>query len=76
MPYCLTGHGMQGATVQQAVVVASPRELTAGWSYTELSRARGQTRLLIYDHKLAEEHSEFAPAEQRPTAPAASSSRA
>ena len=66
--YCLTGHGMQGGTVEQALVVASPRDLTAGWSYTALSRARGQTRLLIYDHQLAEERSEFAPAEQRPTA--------
>lgn len=26
-----------------------PRDLTAGWSYTALSRARGQTRLLIHD---------------------------
>ena len=66
--YCLTGHGMQGQTVEQAVVVASPRQLTAGWTYTALSRARGQTRLLIYEHQLAEERSEFAPGEQRPTA--------
>ena len=44
--YALTGHGMQGATVEAAIVVASPRDLTAGWSYTALSRARGQTRLL------------------------------
>ena len=66
--YCLTGHGMQGATVEQAVVVASPRELTAGWSYTALSRSRAETRLLIYDHQRAGERSEFAPGEQRPTA--------
>ena len=39
--YALTGHGMQGGTVETAVVVASPRDLTAGWSYTALSRARG-----------------------------------
>ena len=64
--YSLTGHGMQGGTVETAVVVASPRDLTAGWSYTALSRARGETRLLIYDHQLAGERSEFAPAEQRP----------
>ena len=38
--YALTGHGMQGATVEAAIVVASPRDLTAGWSYTALSRAR------------------------------------
>jgi hypothetical protein len=63
--YALTGHGMQGGTVETALVVASPRDLTAGWSYTALSRARGQTRLLIYDdQQLAEERGEFAPAGQ------------
>ncbi|MGI8800834.1 MAG: ATP-dependent DNA helicase [Solirubrobacteraceae bacterium] len=46
--YALTGHGMQGATVERAFVVASPRDLTAGWSYTALSRARATTRLLIH----------------------------
>ncbi|MGA2321552.1 MAG: MobF family relaxase [Solirubrobacteraceae bacterium] len=66
--YSLTGHGMQGGTVERALVVASPRDLTAGWSYTALSRARGQTRLLIYDHRPAAERSEFAPADQTPTA--------
>ena len=44
--YALTGHGMQGGTVETANVIASPHDLTAGWSYTALSRARGQTRLL------------------------------
>jgi conjugative relaxase-like TrwC/TraI family protein len=47
--YALTGHGMQGGTVEQATVVASPHELSRGWSYTALSRARGQTRLLVRD---------------------------
>ena len=47
--YALTGHGMQGATVEQATVVADVSELTRGWSYTALSRARGQTRLLVRD---------------------------
>ncbi len=45
--YCLTGHGMQGGTVEQAIVVAEPPDLTAGWSYTALSRARGETHLLL-----------------------------
>ena len=45
--YCLTGHGMQGGTVERAFVVASPEDLTAGWSYSALSRARGATQLLI-----------------------------
>jgi hypothetical protein len=65
--YSLTGHGMQGGTVETALVVASPRDLTAGWSYTALSRARGETRLLIYDHQLTEGRGEFAPSEQTPS---------
>ncbi len=59
--YALTGHGMQGGTVEAAVVVASPRDLTAGWSYTALSRARGETRLLIHDEQFSKERSDFAP---------------
>jgi hypothetical protein len=47
--YALTGHGMQGGTVERATVVASIGELTGGWSYTALSRARGETRLLVRD---------------------------
>jgi conjugative relaxase-like TrwC/TraI family protein len=61
--YALTGHGMQGGTVEQAIVIAAPHELTAGWSYTALSRARGQTRLLVTTHQPAElEREEIAPA--------------
>ena len=66
--YALTGHGMQGGTVEAATVVASPHDLTAGWSYTALSRARGHTRLLIYEDRYAEERSEFAPTDQTPAA--------
>jgi conjugative relaxase-like TrwC/TraI family protein len=47
--YALTGHGMQGGTVEQATVLAGPHELSRSWSYTALSRARGQTRLLVHD---------------------------
>jgi conjugative relaxase-like TrwC/TraI family protein len=65
--YALTGHSMQGGTVERAIVVASPRDLTAGWSYTTLSRARGETRLLVYSHGTADERNEFAPAEQTRT---------
>ena len=65
--YALTGHGMQGGTVEAATVVATPHDLTAGWSYTALSRARGHTRLLIYEESYAEERSEFAPTDQTPT---------
>ena len=49
--YCLTGHGMQGGTVERAIVVASSQDLTAGWSYSALSRARGATRLLVADEE-------------------------
>ncbi len=66
--YALTAHGMQGGTLERAVVLASPRELTAGWSYTALSRARGETRLLIYDRQPAEGRDEYAPTEHAPTA--------
>ncbi len=65
--YSLTGHGMQGGTIEGAIVVASPRDLTAGWSYTALSRARETTRLLVYDDDLEPERSEFAPTDQTPT---------
>jgi conjugative relaxase-like TrwC/TraI family protein len=58
--YALTGHSMQGGTVERAIVLASPRDLTAGWSYTALSRARGETRVLIVDAH-DNERSEFAP---------------
>lgn len=62
--YCLTGHGMQGGTVEHATVVAAPRHLTRGWSYTALSRARGTTRLHIDGtaDRVAE-RDEIAPAE-------------
>ena len=59
--YALTGHGMQGATVEAAIVVATPRDLTAGWSYTALSRARASTRLLIHDEHPARERADHAP---------------
>lgn len=64
--YCLTGHGMQGGTVERAVVVASPQDLTAGWSYSALSRARGATRLLIADSDRHQaDRAEHAPLGQR-----------
>ena len=47
LAYCLTGHGMQGATVEHATVVAAPGDLSRGWSYTALSRARGESQLHI-----------------------------
>ena len=65
--YCLTGHGMQGGTVERAVVVASPQDLTRGWSYSALSRARGATRLLIADtDRHQADRAEHAPADAQP----------
>jgi conjugative relaxase-like TrwC/TraI family protein len=65
--YCLTGHGMQGATVESVIVIASPEDLTAGWSYSALSRARGQTRLLIADTERRDaDRADHAPEGQRP----------
>jgi hypothetical protein len=40
---------MQGATIEHATVVAAPHDLTRGWSYTALSRARDETRVLLRD---------------------------
>ena len=66
--YCLTGHGMQGGTVERAFVVASPEDLTRGWSYSALSRARESTRLLVADlDRRHAERAELAPREARPT---------
>jgi hypothetical protein len=62
--YALTGHGMQGGTVQAAIVLASPHDLSAGWSYTALSRARSETRLLVYEDKLDQERREYARADR------------
>jgi hypothetical protein len=64
--YALTGHGMQGGTVEQATVVASPHDLSRGWSYTALSRARGQTRLLVHEGDAA--RGEYAPSSRTPAA--------
>jgi conjugative relaxase-like TrwC/TraI family protein len=68
--YCLTGHGMQGGTVEHATVVATPRALTRGWSYTALSRARASTRLHIDGQDVPAgaqaERAELAPHDARP----------
>jgi hypothetical protein len=63
--YALTGHGMQGGTVERAFVVAAPHELTRGWSYTALSRARDQTRLFVISDHEQRDREELAPGERR-----------
>ncbi|MEV4419993.1 MobF family relaxase [Patulibacter sp. NPDC049589] len=68
--YALTGHGMQGGTVEWAAVVAEPWELTRGWSYTALSRARDATELhVVAPHDDDDEHrDEIAPSYRPPRA--------
>ena len=64
---------MQGGTVEHATVLAEVRDLTKGWSYTALSRARGETRLHIdaADVQAALERDELGGADrpQRPDRP-------
>ena len=63
--YALTGHGMQGGTVERPFVVAAPHELTKGWSYTALSRASGPTRLFVISDSQERERDELAPGERQ-----------
>jgi hypothetical protein len=63
--YALTGHGMQGGTVECAIVVAAPHELTKGWSYTALSRACGLTRLYVISDSHDRERDGLAPGERQ-----------
>ncbi len=62
--YALTGHGVQGATVRWAGVVASPHELTRGWSYTALSRAQETTLLFVLSEAEGWVHHELAGREE------------
>jgi hypothetical protein len=55
---------MQGGTVESALVVAAPHELTKGWSYTALSRARGTTRLFVITDQERKAREEMAPGER------------
>ncbi len=61
--YALTGHGMQGGTVQWAAVVGQPGDFTRNWSYTALSRAREPTLILLIDEPegVVEQRAEIAP---------------
>jgi conjugative relaxase-like TrwC/TraI family protein len=61
--YALTGHAMQGATVEWAAVVARQEQLTKGWAYTALSRARERTALYVptENPQLREDRADIAP---------------
>jgi len=61
----VTGHGMQGGTVQWACVIGHPHDFSRNWSYTALSRAREPVEIFIVDEPsaLEEVRAEIAPAE-------------
>jgi hypothetical protein len=62
--YALTGHGMQGGTVEWAAVIGQPGDFSRNWSYTALSRAREPVQIFLVAEptRLEEEREEVAPA--------------
>lgn len=62
--YALTGHGIQGGTVEWAGVIGRPHDFSRNWSYTALSRAREPTEIFLVDEPTAleEERAGIAPA--------------
>jgi conjugative relaxase-like TrwC/TraI family protein len=50
--YALTGHKVQGLTVEQAFVLADDRRALKEWGYVALSRAREHTRIYTVEHEL------------------------
>jgi hypothetical protein len=64
--YALTGHGIQGGTVEWAGVVGQPGDFTRNWSYTALSRAREPTLIWLIDEPTRAQQAriDVAPAEQ------------
>ena len=63
--YALTGHGMQGGTVEWAGVIGQAEDFSRNWSYTALSRARQPTQILLIDEPTQGEQvrQEIAPAD-------------
>ena len=74
--YALTGHGMQGGTVEWAAAVGTPEDFTRNWAYTALSRGREPTRLYVAAElaaparERASERAEIAPEPPPEPAPA------
>jgi hypothetical protein len=62
--YALTGHGMQGATVEWAGVIGQAQDYSRNWSYTALSRAREPVEVFLVDEPRHDqrEREEIAPA--------------
>lgn len=65
--YALTGHAMQGATVEWAGVIGRPGDFSRNWAYTALSRAREPTEIFVVTERasLDSERDEIAPARRR-----------
>jgi conjugative relaxase-like TrwC/TraI family protein len=65
--FCLTGHGMQGGTVDWAAVVGQPGEFSRNWSYTACSRAREPTQLFVIDDSTTaqQDRAQIAPSPKR-----------
>ena len=45
--YAQTAHLTQGSTAETALIVTTPDDHAAEWTYTAASRSRGQTRHLV-----------------------------
>jgi ATP-dependent exoDNAse (exonuclease V) alpha subunit len=69
--YALTGHRMQGATVEWAGVIGTPADFTRNWSYTALSRAREPVEIFLVDDlsQLQHDRAEIAPGVDRDDRP-------
>jgi hypothetical protein len=64
--YALTGHKVQGLTVERAFVLADDHRALKEWGYVALSRAREQTRLYTVEHELDPNASPHRPAPHGP----------
>jgi conjugative relaxase-like TrwC/TraI family protein len=59
--YAITGHMSQGTTVEEAIVVGSPKDFTREWAYTVSSRAKETTQLHIHPPETGELEPPHAP---------------
>jgi ATP-dependent exoDNAse (exonuclease V) alpha subunit len=64
--YALTGHKVQGLTLERAFVLADDRRALKEWGYVALSRAREQTRLYTVEHELDPDAPPHRPDPDRP----------
>jgi hypothetical protein len=64
--YALTGHGLQGGTIEWAAVIGQPEDFSRNWAYTALSRAREPVHIFLIaePNRLQQEREELAPAQQ------------